>query len=136
VDSQPAEWSWFVRETTLSGARHNIRAFARSGPTRLLLVRRRQYDVACPRARSAIAVERNIAFTLLSVAIVFLLLQFMQTVLIPFVVAGLLFYALDAASIGFRQREFHAPLEPARCCSSWFAGTGTLPYSLQGQALT
>jgi predicted PurR-regulated permease PerM len=40
---------------------------------------------------------RNVAFTLLSVAIVILLLQLMQSVLIPFVLAALLFYALDPA---------------------------------------
>jgi pimeloyl-ACP methyl ester carboxylesterase len=38
---------------------------------------------------------RNIAFTLVSIATVILLLQLMQPVLIPFVVAALLFYALD-----------------------------------------
>jgi len=35
------------------------------------------------------------AYTLLIVAIVILLLQFMQPVLIPLVLAALLFYALD-----------------------------------------
>ena len=38
---------------------------------------------------------RNLAFTLVSVAIVVLLLQYMQSVLLPLVLAGLLFYALD-----------------------------------------
>ncbi|WP_410961858.1 AI-2E family transporter, partial [Salmonella sp. SAL4359] len=40
---------------------------------------------------------RNIAFILLSIAIVILLLQFMQPVLIPLVLGALLFYALDPA---------------------------------------
>jgi predicted PurR-regulated permease PerM len=40
---------------------------------------------------------RNVAFTLVSVAIVVLLLQFMQPVLLPLVLAALLFYALDPA---------------------------------------
>jgi predicted PurR-regulated permease PerM len=40
---------------------------------------------------------RNIAFILLSIAIVVLLLQFMQPVLLPLVLGALLFYALDPA---------------------------------------
>ena len=40
---------------------------------------------------------RNIAFTLLSIAIVILLLQYMQPVLLPLVLGALLFYALDPA---------------------------------------
>ena len=41
--------------------------------------------------------DANVAFTLISVAIVVLLLQLMQSVVIPFVLGGLLFYALDPA---------------------------------------
>ena len=55
---------------------------------------------------SAIQV-RNVAFTLLSVAIVILLLQFMQPVLIPFVLAAMLFYALDPA-VDWLQKK-HVP---------------------------
>lgn len=40
---------------------------------------------------------RNIAFTLLSIAIVILLLQYMQPVLLPLVLGALLFYAVDPA---------------------------------------
>jgi hypothetical protein len=40
---------------------------------------------------------RNVAFTLLSIAIVVLLLRYMQPVLLPVVLGALLFYALDPA---------------------------------------
>lgn len=40
---------------------------------------------------------RNIAFTLLAIAIVILLLQYMQPVLLPLVLGALPFYALDPA---------------------------------------
>ena len=40
---------------------------------------------------------RNIAFTLISIGIVILLLQYMRPVLLPLVLAALLFYALDPA---------------------------------------
>lgn len=40
---------------------------------------------------------RNVAFTLLSIAIVILLLQYMQPVLLPLVLSALLFYALGPA---------------------------------------
>ena len=40
---------------------------------------------------------RNVAFTLLSIAIVVLLLRYMQPVLLPLVLGALLFYALDPA---------------------------------------
>ena len=46
---------------------------------------------------------RHVAFTLISVAIVVLLLQLMQSVLIPFVLGGLLFYTLDPAVDRFQK---------------------------------
>ena len=58
---------------------------------------------------------RNVACTLISVAIVVLLLQPMQSVLSPFVLGGLLFYALDPQPAAHRCRgRRHA----ARSCGT------------------
>ena len=83
----------------------------------------------------AIAV-RNIAFVLLSIAIVVLLLQFMQPVLLPLVLAALLFYALDPAVD--RLQKLHVPraLGAALMLFIVVAGCGVLAYTLQGQAVT
>jgi predicted PurR-regulated permease PerM len=79
---------------------------------------------------------RNVAFTLLSIAVVIFLLEQMQSVLIPFVIGGLLFYALDPP-VDWLQR-LHVPraigaalmlVVVVSCCVG-------LTYSLQGQALT
>jgi predicted PurR-regulated permease PerM len=77
---------------------------------------------------------RNIAFTLLAVAIVILLLQYMQSVLIPCVLAGLLFYALDPA-VDWLQR-WHLPraLGAGLMILVTVSTVGVLAYSLQGQA--
>jgi predicted PurR-regulated permease PerM len=79
---------------------------------------------------------RNIAFTLLSVAIVTLLLQFMQSVLIPFVLAGLLFYALDPAVDWLQKGRVPRAIGAAFMLLVVVASCGALTYSLQGQALT
>lgn len=50
---------------------------------------------------------RNIAFGLVPIAIVVLLLQFMQPVLLPLVLGALSFYALDPA--GDRLQKLHVP---------------------------
>jgi predicted PurR-regulated permease PerM len=79
---------------------------------------------------------RHLAFTLLSVAIVILLLQFMQPVLIPFVLAALLFYTLDP-SVDWLER-MHVPraLGAALMLLLVVSACGALAYSLQSQALT
>src|SRR5262249_30118672 len=79
---------------------------------------------------------QNVAFTLVTAAIVILLLQFMQSVLIPIVLGGLLFYALDPA-VDWLQR-IHVPraLGAALVLALVVAGMGGLVYSLQGQAMT
>ena len=79
---------------------------------------------------------RNIAFRLLAVATVILLLQFMQTVIIPFVIAGLLFYALDGAVDWLQKKRIPRALGAGAVLLVVLAGAGTLVYSLQGQALT
>jgi predicted PurR-regulated permease PerM len=77
---------------------------------------------------------RNVAFTLLSVAIVVLLLQFMQPVLLPLVLGALLFYALDPAVD--RLQRLHVPraIGAALMLFLVVAGCGVLTYTLQGQA--
>jgi predicted PurR-regulated permease PerM len=79
---------------------------------------------------------RNVAFTLLSAAIVILLLQFMQSVLIPFVLGGLLFYALDPAVDWLERRHVLRPIGAALALMVVVGTSGALAYSLQGQALT
>ena len=56
----------------------------------------RSMDPAGPLPGSPVHV-RNLTFTLLSAAVVILLLQHMQPVLLPLVLGALLFYALDPA---------------------------------------
>jgi hypothetical protein len=78
---------------------------------------------------------RNVAFTLISVAIVVLLLQLMQSVLIPFVLGGLLFYALDPAGDRLQKMRVPRALGAAAMLLIVVRGCGALAYSLQGQAL-
>ena len=79
---------------------------------------------------------RNIAFVLLSVAIVVVLLQFMQPVLLPLVLAALLFYALDPAVD--RLHKLHVPRALGAALMLFIVVTscGVLAYTLQGQAVT
>lgn len=79
---------------------------------------------------------RNVAFTLVSVAIVILLLQFMQPVLIPFVLAALLFYALDPAVDWLQKQRVPRAVGAAFMLVVVVGVCGALTYSLQGQALT
>lgn len=76
------------------------------------------------------------AYALLIVGIVILLLQFMQPVLIPLVLAALMFYALDP-SVDWLERV-HVPraIGAAVMLLAVLAACGALAYSLQGQALT
>lgn len=80
--------------------------------------------------------DRHVAFTLLSVAIVILLLQLMRPVLIPFVVGGLLFYALDPAVDWLQKKRVPRFIGAALMLALVVAGGGALTYSLQGEALT
>src|SRR4051812_8990663 len=78
---------------------------------------------------------RNVVFTLLSVAIVILLLQFMQPVLLPLVLGALLFYALDPAVDRLQALRVPRSIGAALMIAVVVAGCGALVYSLQGQAL-
>jgi predicted PurR-regulated permease PerM len=75
------------------------------------------------------------AYTLLIVGIVILLLQFMQPVLIPFVLAALLFYALDPAVDWMDRNRVPRAIGAAFMLLIVLAACGGLAYSLQNQAL-
>jgi predicted PurR-regulated permease PerM len=77
----------------------------------------------------------KVAYTLLTVGIVILLLQFMQPVLIPFVLAALLFYALDPAVDWLDRRRVPRAIGAAFMLLLVLAACGGLAYSLQNQAL-
>jgi len=79
---------------------------------------------------------RNVAFTLLSVAIVILLLQYMQPVLLPLVLGGLLFYALDPGVDCLQTLHVPRAFGAALMLLVVIVGCGVLFYSLQGQART
>jgi predicted PurR-regulated permease PerM len=76
------------------------------------------------------------AYTLLIVGIVILLLQFMQPVLIPFVLSALLFYALDPAVDWLERAHLPRVIGAAFMLLVVLSACGALAYSLQGQALT
>jgi predicted PurR-regulated permease PerM len=79
---------------------------------------------------------RNVAFTIVAVASVIVLLQFMQSIVIPFVLGGLLFYALDPGVDWLQRRGVPRALGAGLTLSLTVAATGALAYSLQGQAMT
>ena len=79
---------------------------------------------------------RNTAFTLLAVAIVVLLLRFMQAVLLPLVLGALLFYALDPAVDRLEKWRLPRAIGAALILFVVIASCGGLAYTLQGQALT
>jgi predicted PurR-regulated permease PerM len=91
---------------------------------------------ATPSIESGPIRVHNVAFTLLAAGLVILLLQFMQPVLIPLVLATLLFYALDPAVD--RMQKIHIPRAAGAAVMLFIVvgGCGMLAYSLQGQALT
>jgi predicted PurR-regulated permease PerM len=76
------------------------------------------------------------AYTLLIVGIVILLLQFMQPVLIPLVLAALLFYALDPSVDWFERHRLPRAIGAALMLLIVLSSCGALVYSLQGQAMT
>jgi predicted PurR-regulated permease PerM len=78
----------------------------------------------------------NVAFTLVSIAVTILLLQFMQSVLIPFVLGALLFYALDPAVDRLQLMRVPRTIGAALMLTIVIATAGSLAYTLQGQALT
>jgi predicted PurR-regulated permease PerM len=79
---------------------------------------------------------RNIAFVLVSIAIVVLLLQFMQPVLLPLVLGALLSYALAPAVDRLQQLHVPRALGAALMLFMVVTSCAVLAYTLQGQAVT
>lgn len=77
---------------------------------------------------------RNVAFTLVSVSVVTLMLQYMQPVFLPLVLAGLLFYALDPAVDRLQKWRLPRAVGAALMLVMVIGACGGLVYSLQGQA--
>jgi predicted PurR-regulated permease PerM len=92
-------------------------------------------DPAAALIPSAVQV-RHVAFTLLSFAIVIFLLQFMQPVLLPLVLGGLLFYALDPAVDWLEKVRLPRAIGAALMLLMVIGGCALIAYTLQGQALT
>ena len=90
---------------------------------------------AASTARSDVRVRR-VALILLSVATVIWLLRFMQPVLLPLVLAGLLFYALDGAVDALERVRIPRAIGAALALVLLVGSLGALAYGLQGQVLT
>ena len=89
-----------------------------------------------PEAVSIEAPARHLALTIIAVAVVIVLLQFMQAILVPFVISGLLFYALDPAVDWMQRFKVPRVLGAALMLGATVAGVAILIFSLQGQAMT
>lgn len=80
--------------------------------------------------------HRHLALTVIAVAVVIALLKFMQPILVPFVISGLLFYALDPAVDWMERFKVPRVLGSAIMLGVTVGGIAALAFSLQGQALT
>ena len=76
---------------------------------------------------------RNVAFTLLSIAIVILLLQYMQPVLLPLVLGALLFYALDPAVDRLQKMRVPRAIGAALMLCMVVASCGALAYTCKAK---
>ena len=77
----------------------------------------------------------HLPLTLIAVAVLVVLLQFMQSVLVPFVISGLLFYALDPAVDWLQRVKVPRALGAAVMLGIAVGGVLALALSLEGQAL-
>jgi predicted PurR-regulated permease PerM len=75
------------------------------------------------------------ALTLIAGAVVVVLLQYMQPILVPFVISGLLFYALDPAVDWLQRVKVPRALGAALTLGIAVGGVVALVLSLEGQAL-
>ena len=73
---------------------------------------------------------------MIAVAVVIVLLQFMQAILVPFVISGLLFYALDPGVDWLQRIKVPRVLGSAAMLGVAVAVIAALAFSLQGQAMT
>jgi predicted PurR-regulated permease PerM len=76
---------------------------------------------------------RHVAFTLVSAAIVIFLLRYMQPVLLPLVLAALLFYALDPAVDRLQRWRVPRAIGAALLLAIVITGCGGLAYTLQAK---
>jgi predicted PurR-regulated permease PerM len=79
---------------------------------------------------------RHLAFTLVAAAVVILLLQMMRSVMIPFFLSALLFYALDPAVDWMERWRVPRAFGAAMMLIVVISACGGLAYSLQSEALT
>ena len=79
---------------------------------------------------------RSLALSLVAVAAVIVLLQYMQAVLIPFILAGLLFYALDPAVDRMETWHVHRAIGAALMIALVVASVFSLAYFLQDEAVS
>jgi predicted PurR-regulated permease PerM len=80
--------------------------------------------------------KRDLALTLIAAGVVIGLLQFMQAILVPFVISGVLFYALDPAVDWMQRKKVPRVLGSAVMLGSAVGVVVMLALSLEGQALT
>ena len=81
------------------------------------------------------APARHLALNLIAGAVVVVLLQYMQSILVPFVISGLLFYALDPAVDWLQHGRVPRALGAAVMLGIAVGGVVVLALSLQGQAM-
>src|SRR5690349_5178453 len=79
---------------------------------------------------------RGLTLTAISVAVVVVLLQFMQSILIPFVLAGLLFYALDPLVDALEHRRLPRAIGAGLILMLVVTGGGAITLALQDQFMT
>lgn len=89
---------------------------------------------AAPPGRSAVDV-RGLALTILAVAATILLARYMQEVLIPFVLAGLVFYALDPLVDRLERQRVPRVIGAGVAVFLVIGVTGATAYSLRDEAL-
>ena len=89
-----------------------------------------------PPAPASVEESRGqLALTLIAGAVVVALLQYMESILVPFVISGLLFYALDPAVDWLQRVRVPRSLGAAVVLGTAVAGVVALALSLEGQAM-
>lgn len=78
---------------------------------------------------------RSVALSLIAFAIVIVLLRYMQEVVIPFVLGGLLFYALDPIVDRLQKWRVPRALAAALVLLTAVGAVGSLAYSLRDEAI-
>jgi predicted PurR-regulated permease PerM len=80
--------------------------------------------------------HRGLALTVIAVGVAIVMLQFMQAILVPFVISGLLFYALDPAVDWMQHHKVPRVLGSAVMLGAAVGCVAALAFALQGQAMT